>query len=118
MAEQTYIVPDGIQRLRADKALAAAFPEHSRTAIQRAFDAGLVKAHGAAVKRDHVVTAGDVLEFSFPEVVAAELKAVDIPLNVLYEDKHMLAINKVAGMVVHPGAATEEDTLVHALLSH
>jgi 23S rRNA pseudouridine1911/1915/1917 synthase len=61
---------------------------------------------------------GDVIEFSLPEVVPAELRAVDIPLDVLFEDKHMLAVNKAAGMIVHPGAATGEDTLVHALLSH
>src|SRR5205823_9572047 len=54
----------------------------------------------------------------FPETVAMDLKAVDIPLDVLFEDKHMLAVNKASGMIVHPGAATGEDTLVHALLSH
>jgi 23S rRNA pseudouridine1911/1915/1917 synthase len=115
---QTYIVPEGIRRLRADKALATAFPEHSRTALQRAFDAGRVTLRGAAIKRDHSVAGGDVLEFSFPDVVPMELKAVDIPLDVIFEDKHMLALNKAAGMIVHPGAATNEDTLVHALLSH
>ncbi len=115
---QTYTVPEGIRRLRADKALALAFPEHSRTALQRAFDAGQVTLRGTAIKRDQDVTAGDRLEFSFPEVVPAELRAVDIPLDVLFEDKHMLAVNKAAGMIVHPGVATGEDTLVHALLSH
>lgn len=115
---QTYTVPDGIRRLRADKALALAFPEHSRTALQRAFDLGRVMLRGAAIKRDQGVAGGDVLEFSFPEVVPTELRAMDIPLDVLFEDKHMLAVNKAAGMIVHPGAATGEDTLVHALLAH
>ena len=115
---QAYTVPEGIRRLRADKALAHAFPEHSRTALQRAFDAGRVMLRGTAIKRDHGVAGGDVLEFSLPEVVPLELRAVDIPLDVLFEDKHMLAVNKASGMIVHPGAATGEDTLVHALLSH
>lgn len=115
---QTYTVPDGIRRLRADKALALAFREHSRTALQRAFDAGLVRLGGKPIDRSHDVAGGDVIEFSLPEVVPAELKAVDIPLDVLFEDKHMLAVNKAAGMIVHPGAATGEDTLVHALLAH
>jgi 23S rRNA pseudouridine1911/1915/1917 synthase len=115
---QTFTVPEGIRRLRADKALATAFREHSRTALQRAFDLGRVTLRGVAIKRDHGVAGGDVLEFSFPDVVPLELKAVDIPLDVLFEDKHMLAVNKAAGMIVHPGAATGEDTLVHALLSH
>jgi len=116
--KQTYTVPEGIRRLRADKALALAFREHSRTALQRAFDAGLVLMGGQPIDRSHDVAGGDVIEFSLPEVVPAELRAVDIPLDVLYEDKHMLAVNKAAGMIVHPGAATGEDTLVHALLSH
>ena len=116
--QQTYTVPEGIRRLRADKALATAFPEHSRTALQRAFDAGHVILRGAAIKRDHAVAGGDVLEFSFPDVVPMDIKAADIDLDVLFEDKHMLAINKAAGMVVHPGAATGDDTLVHALLGH
>ena len=115
---QIYTVPSGSRRLRADKALALAFPEHSRTAIQRAFDAGLVSLRGAVIKRDQAVAGGDVIEFSFPGTVAAELKAVAIPLDVLFEDKHLLAVNKPAGMIVHPGAATGDDTLVHALLAH
>jgi 23S rRNA pseudouridine1911/1915/1917 synthase len=115
---QTYTVPEGIRRLRADKALALAFPEHSRTALQRAFDLGRVTLGGAAIKRDHGVAGGDVLEFSFPDVAPTELRAVDIPLDVIFEDRHMLAVNKSAGMIVHPGAGTEEDTLVHALLAH
>lgn len=115
---QTYTVPEGVRRLRADKALALAFPEHSRTALQRAFDAGRVLMRGASIDRSANVVGGDVLEFSFPEVAPAEIKAVDIPLDVLFEDKHMLAVNKASGMVVHPGAATGEDTLVHALLAH
>jgi len=118
MAVQSFSVPEEYRRIRADKALAVAFPEHSRTALQRAFDAGLVSLGGAAIKRDHPVNGGDVLEFSLPDVAPPDLRAVDIPLDVLYEDKHMLAVNKAAGMVVHPGAATGEDTLVHALLAH
>src|SRR5690349_20440919 len=104
--------------MRADKALATGFPDHSRVAIQRSFDAGLVLIAGKSGKRDHAVTGGDEITFSMPDVVPSTLKAVDIPLDVLYEDKHLLAINKAAGMIVHPGAGTGEDTLVHALLSH
>jgi 23S rRNA pseudouridine1911/1915/1917 synthase len=118
MSAQTYLVPEGIRALRADRALALAFPEHSRTALQRAFDAGHVMRGGVAIKRDQPLRGGDVVEFSFPDVVPAELRAVDIPLDVLFEDRHMLAVNKKSGMIVHPGAATGEDTLVHALLAH
>ena len=113
-----FTVPDGIRRARADKVLATAFPDHSRVALQRSFDAGLVSVAGNPIKRDHAVSAGDVVEFSLPETKPSELKAVDIPLEVLFEDKHLLALNKASGMIVHPGAGTGEDTLVHALLAH
>lgn len=113
-----YIIPADSSRMRADKALAAAFPEHSRVAFQRCLDAGLVTRNGKVIDRSAEVVAGDEIVFSFPETKPAELKAVDIPLDVVFEDKHLLAINKAAGMVVHPGAGTGEDTLVHALLAH
>jgi 23S rRNA pseudouridine1911/1915/1917 synthase len=113
-----YTVPPGYRRVRADKLLASAFPEHSRVALQRAFDAGRVRAGDRPIKRNHSLSTGDVVEFSLPETKPSELKAVDIPLDVLYEDKHLLALNKPAGMIVHPGAGTGEDTLVHALLAH
>jgi 23S rRNA pseudouridine1911/1915/1917 synthase len=116
--EQTYTVPEGVRRLRADKALAIAFREHSRTALQRTFDLGRVLRDGVALKRDDPVAGGDVIRFSFPDVAPTDLSPADIPLDVLYEDRHMLAVNKAAGMVVHPGAATGDDTLVHALLGH
>jgi len=114
----TYIVPATIRRERADKVLAQAFPEHSRAAIQRAMEAGLVKADGKVIAQSQEVRAGQMLEFALPETVAAELKAVDIPLDVIFEDKHLIVLNKAAGMVVHPGTDTGEDTMVHALLAH
>jgi len=104
--------------MRADKALAVAFPEHSRVALQRAFDAGHVRLGETVLKRDHTVRGGDTLVFDFPDTRPTELRAVDIPLDILFEDKHLLVLSKAAGMVVHPGAGTSEDTLVHALLAH
>lgn len=113
-----YTVPADARRARADKMLALAFPEHSRVALQRAFDAGLVLLKQVAIKRDHTVFPGDELEFSLPEMKSADLTPADIPLDILWEDECLIALNKASGMVVHPGAATGGDTLVHALLSH
>ncbi len=115
---QRHTVPEEVRQARADKALATAFPEHSRVAFQRSFDAGLVLLRGKPIERSATVHGGDILEFSFADIVSAELRAVDIKLDVLFEDKWLLAVNKPAGMVVHPGAGTREDTLVHALLAH
>jgi len=117
MAE-TYIVPDGVRRARADKILAQAFPAQSRAAWQRAFDAGLVLRAGRPLAKSDEVRAGEAIEFSLPEIKPAALRPVAIPLEILFEDEHLLALNKPAGMVVHPGVGTGEDTLVHALLAH
>ena len=118
MQARSYLVPPPIRKARADKVLAGAFREHSRAALQRAFEAGLVRRNGRVMAKSDEVTAGETLEFVLPEVVPTELNPVAIPLNVLYEDEHLLAVNKAAGMVVHPGVGTGEDTLVHALLAH
>lgn len=113
-----YTVPEGVRRERADKVLARGFPEHSRTAFQRALEAGLVKVDGKVIDQSQELKAGQVIEFSFPEVQVTELRAVDIPLDVIFEDKHLIVLNKASGMVVHPGIGTGEDTMVHALLAH
>ncbi|HET7537703.1 MAG TPA: RluA family pseudouridine synthase [Candidatus Didemnitutus sp.] len=118
MAVTTYIVPEGSRRERADKVLAQAFPEHSRAAFQRALEAGLVKVDGKIIAQADDVKAGQTIEFSLPETKPADLKPVDIPLDVIFEDKHLIVVNKSSGMVVHPGVGTGEDTLVHALLAH
>jgi len=114
----SHILPTGAGRQRADKVLAAAFPEHSRAAIQRAFAAGLVRGNGRPLAKSDAVGAGDRLEYSLPEIAPYDLAPSPIPLDILYEDAHLLAVNKPAGMVVHPGAGTGPDTLVHALLAH
>jgi 23S rRNA pseudouridine1911/1915/1917 synthase len=114
----TYIVPPDEIRVRADKALARAFPEHSRSALQRAFAADLVLRNGQVLGQDEFVSGGDAIVFSLPEVVPSDLKPRTIALDILFEDRHLLALNKAPGMVVHPGAGTGGDTLVHALLAH
>lgn len=117
-ADTRHVVAASQAGQRADKVLAAAFPEHSRVALQRAFDAGLVNRAGVAIGRDQSVQTGDAISFRLPAVRRADVEAVEIPLDIIYEDKHLLAVNKASGMVVHPGAATGQDTLVHALLAH
>jgi len=114
----SYIFPEGSRRERADKVLARVFPVHSRVAFQRALEAGLVKVDGKVIGQSDEVRPGQTIEFTLPEVVQTELKAVDIPLEVIFEDKHLIVLNKSAGMVVHPGVGTGEDTMVHALLAH
>ena len=111
-------VPPGVRRERADKVLAAALADFSRSQVQRLFADGRVWRDDTILTKSDRVGAGDTLVYSFPPVVPLELRPVAIPLEILYEDEDLLAVNKVAGMVVHPGAGTGEDTLVHALLHH
>ena len=92
----SYTIPEGRRRERADKVLAAAFPGHSRAAFQRALEAGLVRVDGKVIGQADDVRSGQVIEFSFPEVKAAEIRAVDIPLDVVFEDKHLIVLNKPA----------------------
>ena len=117
-AAQRLSIADGVRRVRADKALASAFPEHSRVAFQRAFDAGLVALRGRPIERSATVRAGDVLEFSFPEVKAGRAQGRRHPPRHPLRGQVAPRVDKPAGMVVHPGAGTREDTLVHALLAH
>ena len=91
MSTTTYTVLPGVRRARADKILAIAFREHSRVAFHRSFDSGLVRMGGKPITRDHSVSEGDVLEFTFPDTRPAGLRAVDIPLEILFEDRHLPA---------------------------
>ncbi len=113
----TFEVPPPI-RGRADKFMSRAFPEQSRTAWQRAFEAGLVKKGEVSLAQKDLLFPGDLITFSFPVAVASDLTPNPIPLEVLYEDKAIIVLNKASGMVVHPGAGTRGDTLVHALLAY
>lgn len=116
--KETYTVPAGTERERADKVLAAAFPEMSRSRIQKILDAGYVVLGGEIVARKTPLSAGNILEISFPEPSATTLEPTEMPLDVLFEDDDIIVINKAPGIVTHPGAGTGADTLVHALLHH
>ena len=113
-----FVVPAGSRAERADKVLARAFPEHSRVAFQRALEAGLVSVDGRVVAQDAMVRAGQKIAFALPETRPSELRPAAIPLEIVFEDRHLIVVNKPSGMVVHPGVGTGEDTLVHALLAH
>jgi 23S rRNA pseudouridine1911/1915/1917 synthase len=103
---------------RLDLFLAAACSDVSRSRIQRLIEEGAVKVDGAAAKRSHAVRAGESVTVEVPEPRTPELVAEDIPLSILYEDDQMLAIDKPAGLVVHPAPGHPSGTLVNALLHH
>lgn len=114
--EKSATVPAACAGMRADKALAEMFPETSRSRLQKIIDAGGVSLDGKILARKTPVPAGAEIRIAFPPEGAPELVPADIPLDVIFEDEHLIAVNKAAGTVTHPGAGTGGDTLVHALL--
>ena len=123
MAEKTqhsFTVTEEQAGKRLDAMLAAEGIEGlSRSRIKQLMEAGHLSEAGAAVSNaSRKVKAGEVFTLSIPEATPSEVKAVDMPLDILFEDEHMLVINKAAGMTVHPAPGHTEDTLVNALLAH
>ncbi|BET68130.1 RluA family pseudouridine synthase [Opitutales bacterium ASA1] len=113
-----FTVPEHVLRERADKVLALALPQESRAAVQRLFESEQVRSSTGPITKNHKLSGGDVVEYFVPPVRPTELRPAAIPLDVLFEDDDLVVVNKPAGMVVHPGAGTQGDTLVHALLAH
>ncbi|MGI2259312.1 23S rRNA pseudouridine(1911/1915/1917) synthase RluD [Shewanella sp. GXUN23E] len=105
--------------LRLDQALAELFPDYSRTRIKEWIVSGAVYVDGVKVDkpREKVLESQQIeIEATLPEEVLAEAQAID--LDIVYEDDHILVINKQAGLVVHPGAGNTSGTLMNALLHH
>jgi 23S rRNA pseudouridine1911/1915/1917 synthase len=104
---------------RLDKALATAHPEISRARFQRLIEDGHVTLDGVIATDGGAKTKpGQNIAITLPPPVAAEPEGEDIPLDILFEDKHLIVINKPAGLVVHPAAGHEGGTLVNALIAH
>jgi 23S rRNA pseudouridine1911/1915/1917 synthase len=103
---------------RLDLFLAGACSDLSRSRIQKLIDEGAVKVGGEPARRSRIVKAGDEVSIEVPEPRRTALEAEDIPLAILYEDEHLLAIDKPPGLVVHPAPGHASGTLVNALLHH
>jgi 23S rRNA pseudouridine1911/1915/1917 synthase len=103
---------------RLDLFVASTCSDLTRSRIQKLIAEGAVRLAGAPAKRAHVVRAGDEVEVEVPEPRASTIEAQDIPLSILYEDAHLLAIDKPPGIVVHPSPGHHSGTLVNALLHH
>src|SRR5262245_29983643 len=105
--------------LRLDKWLAEAGTGMSRSRLRTLIEEGRVTANGAAATDPSAkVIPGAVYAIDPPAPTAAEPQPEAIPLDILYEDKHLIVIDKPPGMVVHPAPGQEAGTLVNALLHH
>ena len=103
---------------RLDLYLTKHLPELSRSRIQALVKTGDILLNQATTKPKASVTSGDIISVVIPEAVPDEAQPQDLPLSVLYEDEHLIVLNKESGMVVHPAAGNQEGTLVNALLYH
>ncbi len=112
-------VSGGDDGTRLDRLLAAALEELSRNRIKPLIKEGLVLLNDTPVLNpSHKVRVGDRYEITVPEAVESEPEPENIPLDIQFEDEHLIVINKPAGMVVHPAAGNWSGTLVNALLHH
>ena len=103
---------------RLDKVLADLVSDLSRGRIQALMSAGMIKRGGKPVTDASAKAQAGTYEISIPPPIAAEPQPEAIPLTVLFEDQHLIVIDKPAGMAAHPGPGTESGTLVNALLHH
>ena len=118
--EHHRIVVDGRQDLlRIDKFLMARLPNVTRTKVQDGIKGGFVKVNDEDVKPNYKIRPGDIIVVSLPEPPRdTEVVPEDLPLDIIFEDKHLLIVNKPAGMVVHPAHQNWTGTLVNALAWH
>lgn len=102
---------------RIDQFVAESLPSLSRTEVQRLIKAGDILVNGAQIKPSYRLTAGETVLVNLPAPIERTVEAEDIPLDVIYEDADLAAVNKPAGMVVHPAHGNETGTLVNAALA-
>jgi 23S rRNA pseudouridine1911/1915/1917 synthase len=111
-------VPFALGGQRLDQVAAQLFSEHSRSRLAAWIKDGLLTVDGAALRPRDTVHAGAVLELSAEQQAQGEWVAQDIPLDIVFEDEHILVLNKPSGLVVHPAAGHADGTLLNALLHH
>lgn len=109
------VPPGGADRL--DRALARAFPEHSRARVQAWIAEGRVTVDGAAERPSTKLRPGQVVEVSVPPVVVGRIEPEDLGVPILFEDADLVVVVKPAGMAVHPSAGHPGGTLVNTLLA-
>ncbi|MFO8140366.1 MAG: 23S rRNA pseudouridine(1911/1915/1917) synthase RluD [Marinobacter sp.] len=113
-----FTVPPELSDKRLDQAAAELMPEHSRSRLQSWIKSGALTVNGATRRPRDKVMLDDVLEVDAEPEVQVTWQAEPITLDVVFEDEHLLVINKPAGLVVHPAAGHADGTLVNALLNH
>lgn len=118
MQRLSFTVAEGEGGLRLDKYLSDRIGDLSRSAVTRLIDEGQVIVGGRAVQKSDKTTVGDVITVDIDEPQPVDITPEEIPLEIIYEDAHLLVVNKPKGMVVHPAPGNYSGTLVNALMFH
>jgi 23S rRNA pseudouridine1911/1915/1917 synthase len=104
---------------RTDQFLSKNYPDYSRNYFQHLIENGDVLVNGLSTKPSSKLKRGDKIEVEFSEIpVAEDLKPADIKLDIIFENDDVIVINKQPGIVVHPAAGNQENTLVNALVNY
>lgn len=118
MKEIKITATEEVNGFRIDKAVSVLEDTLTRSAVQNLLEEKKILLNGKVAKKSESVKVGDLLEIEIPEPKALSLEPQNIPLEIPYEDEHLLVVNKPKGMVVHPAAGNFDKTLVNALLYH
>src|ERR1700730_7918104 len=118
IGNEQIIVGPGEPKQRVDVFLATKLARLSRSRIQGLIESCPISINGKTGRARQQVRNGDTITISEPMPEPIDLAPEDIPLKILFEDDHLLVVDKPAGMVVHPGAGIRTGTLVNALLHH
>jgi 23S rRNA pseudouridine1911/1915/1917 synthase len=116
--EHTFIVTEAESALRLDQLLPHRFPGYSRAYFQSLLGQGAVRVHGAPAKKRHKLPIGASVAVHFLPTETLSVAPEPLPLDILYEDEHLLVVNKPAGLVVHPAPGHARGTFANALLHH
>ena len=111
-------ITEELEEERIDKCLSMLIDSLSRSFIQKLIRNEAVTVNGQPVRGSYRVKTDDIVTFALPESVEPDIRPENIPLDILYEDKDVIVVNKPKGMVVHPAAGHYSGTLVNALLYH
>lgn len=117
MENEIIKIDNNIMGLRLDKAISTQKEDLSRVAIQRMIENGNILVNNKKVKASYKVVLNDEIQIIKEEVKDTTLEAEDIPLDIIYEDKDIIVVNKQKGLVVHPGNGNPNGTLVNAILA-
>ena len=110
------IVPNQKKPERIDTFLTGSIANISRTRVQQLIQIDMILVNGETIKPSFIVSGSEKIDITLPRPKKTEVLAQNIPLDILYEDKFLIVINKPAGMVVHPATGNRDGTLVNALL--